>query len=96
MKIRTRHAANADFQDLTPNIYLKIWAPCGKCPLSRPDPEHLNSFQKEAGEVAGFGDGQQNRVVAALRKRFQDADGDACVACGFSADFLEEAGCDVV
>src|SRR6266850_140757 len=61
-----------------------------------PPPPASGGFEEEAGEVAGLGDGEDDRVVAALGEGGEDAGADARVAGGLTADLLEHCGRDVV
>src|SRR6266849_2654757 len=55
-----------------------------------------DSFEEEAGEVAGLWNGEQDGVIAALAEALEDPDGDAGVACGGPAHLLEERRRDMV
>ena len=50
------------------------------------------ALEEEAGEVARLGDGEQDRVVAALAEGVEQADLDARVAGRVAADVLEGPG----
>src|SRR5262245_51215086 len=56
----------------------------------------LGGFEEEAGQVVGFGNREEDGMVAALGERGEYTGADAGVASSLAADVFEESGCDVV